>query len=250
MRDGTALEQLFDSFYSSESGVESGSCIELKCLTEAESSLLSSLQPELCVSSMTEEPSLTQIGTWIPESMRPRVSNIVATVKLSCALSLQSLNSRMANTEYNPRRFCSLVARIKSPKSTALINASGKLVILGARTLEELDQGVRLHVRAIRKAGYPDCKVEEITVNNIVASCNIFAPLRLEALQLAFGGPAGGAELDMEIFPAIIYKLHDPSVTMLIFSSGKINITGASSHSAINAALEKVLPVVLLYKRD
>ena len=84
----------------------------------------------------------------------------------------------------------------------------------------------------------------------MVASCNIFAPLRLEALHLALGGSAGGAEFDMEIFPAIIYKLQDPSVTLLIFASGKINITGAASHAAIVAALEKVLPIVLLYKHD
>jgi transcription initiation factor TFIID TATA-box-binding protein len=235
-----------------EAGVNSGSCIELQCHDTSAGATCEHQQPDLPAPSLLSQlaASTMQRGTWIPDTMHPRVSNIVATVKLSCHLSLQSLNDRMSNTEYNPRRFSALIARTKSPKTTALINASGKLVILGARTLEELEQGVRLHVRAIRKAGNPTCTVEQTVVNNMVASCNIFAPLRLEALQLALGGCAGGADLDMEIFPAIIYKLHDPSVTMLIFASGKINITGASSHSAILAALEKVLPIVLLYKRD
>jgi transcription initiation factor TFIID TATA-box-binding protein len=235
-----------------ESGVESGCCIELQCDAADTGATHAQRQLELSDSSLLSQlqPPAAQSGTWIPEAMHPRISNMVATVKLSCSLPLQALSDRMSNTEYNPRRFSALIARTKSPKTTALINASGKLIILGARSSQELDQAVRAHVRAIRKAGNPSCTVEHVAVINMVASCNIFAPLRLEALHLALGGSAGGAEFDMEIFPAIIYKLQDPSVTLLIFASGKINITGAASHAAIVAALEKVLPIVLLYKHD
>jgi transcription initiation factor TFIID TATA-box-binding protein len=235
-----------------ESGVESGCCIELQCDAADTGATHAQRQLELSDSSLLSQlqPPAAQSGTWIPEAMHPRISNIVATVKLSCSQPLQALSDRMSNTEYNPRRFSALIARTKSPKTTALINASGKLIILGARSSQELDQAVRAHVRAIRKAGNPSCTVEHVAVINMVASCNIFAPLRLEALHLALGGSAGGAEFHMEIFPAIIYKLQDPSVTLLIFASGKINITGAASHAAIVAALEKVLPIVLLYKHD
>ena len=59
-----------------------------------------------------------------------------------------------------------------------------------------------------------------------------------------------GAELDMEIFPGLILKLRDPTVTMLIFVNGKIVITGAASQSIIVSAFEKMFPVLLLYKRD
>ena len=241
-----------NSPYLLESGVESGCCIELQCDAADTGATHAQRQLELSDSSLMSQlqPPADQSGTWIPDAMHPRISNMVATVKLSCSLPLQALSDRMSNTEYNPRRFSALIARTKSPKPTALINASGKLIILGARSSQELDQAVRAHVRAIRKAGNPSCTVEHVAVINMVASCNIFAPLRLEALHLALGGSAGGAEFDMEIFPAIIYKLQDPSVTLLIFASGKINITGAASHAAIVAALEKVLPIVLLYKHD
>jgi TATA-box binding protein (TBP) (component of TFIID and TFIIIB) len=37
---------------------------------------------------------------------------------------------------------------------------------------------------------------------------------------------------------------------MNIFSTGKVTITGATNHADILAALEKLLPVLLLYKRD
>jgi len=182
--------------------------------------------------------------------MYPRVNNIVATVELNTRLSLKCLSDRMLNCEYNPRRFSALVVRSKHPKTTALIFASGKLVITGSRTLNDLEQSVRMHVRAIRKAAYPACKVERMTVHNMVASCNIDAPLRLEALCLGLGGSSGGAELDAEIFPGLIFRLQQPSVTMLIFVNGKIVITGASSQDVIIAAFEKIFPVLLLYKRE
>jgi len=174
----------------------------------------------------------------------------VATVELNTRLSLKSLSDRMRNCEYNPKRFSALVVRMKDPKTTALLFASGKMVITGARNLEALEQGVRMHVRAIRKAEHSAIKIERVTVHNIVASCNIDAPLRLEALRLGLGGSDGGAELDMEIFPGLILKLRDPTVTMLIFVNGKIVITGAASQSIIVSAFEKMFPVLLLYKRD
>lgn len=189
-------------------------------------------------------------ATFIPENMYPRVHNIVATVELNTRLSLKSLSDRMRNCEYNPKRFSALVVRMKDPKTTALLFASGKMVITGARNLEALEQGVRMHVRAIRKAEHSAIKIERVTVHNIVASCNIDAPLRLEALRLGLGGSDGGAELDMEIFPGLILKLRDPTVTMLIFVNGKIVITGAASQSIIVSAFEKMFPVLLLYKRD
>lgn len=186
----------------------------------------------------------------IPEYMYPRVNNIVATVELDTRLSLKSLCNRMKNCEYNPRRFSAVIVRIKNPKTTALVFASGKLVITGARTIEDLEQAVRMHVRAIRKAQCPSCRYERIIVHNMVASCNINAPLRLEALCLGLGGSAGGAQLDMEIFPGLIFKLHDPSLTMLIFVNGKIVITGAACQEVIVSAFEKMFPVLLLYRRD
>jgi transcription initiation factor TFIID TATA-box-binding protein len=193
---------------------------------------------------------LSQAPAFVPENMHPRVNNIVATVELSCRLSLKTLSDHMSNCEYNPRRFSALIVRMKNPKTTALLFASGKIVLTGARTSEDLEQGVRMHVRAIRKAAYPACKIERMTVHNMVASCNINAPLRLEALCLGLGGSGGGAELDAEIFPGLIFRLRDPGVTMLIFVNGKVVITGAASQAVIMAAFEKMFPVLLLYKRD
>ena len=148
-------------------------------------------------------------ATFIPENMYPRVHNIVATVELNTRLSLKSLSDRMRNCEYNPKRFSALVVRMKDPKTTALLFASGKMVITGARNLEALEQGVRMHVRAIRKAEHSAIKIERVTVHNIVASCNIDAPLRLEALRLGLGGSDGGVMLCVMMCVMMMYDDDD-----------------------------------------
>jgi transcription initiation factor TFIID TATA-box-binding protein len=217
-------------------------------------SFLTRFCPSLWVFSWLSEQQVqsqvTAAASFIPANMYPRVNNIVATVELNSRLSLKSLSDCMNNCEYNPRRFSAVVVRLKNPKATALIFASGKLVVTGSRSLGDLEQSVRMFVRAIRKAAYSACKVQRMTVHNMVASCNIDAPLRLEALCLGLGGYGGGAELDAEIFPGLIYRLQEPTVTMLIFVNGKIVITGAASHSVIIAAFEKIFPVLQLYKRE
>ena len=239
-----------------ESGVDSGACIDLtRRAEEATVSQTSSSWvtfPAFCSQCPSHEHAQAAVApaSWIPEDMQPRVNNIVASVQLSCCLSLKALSDRMCNTEYNPRRFNALTVRIKNPKTTALVYSTGKMVVTGARSMEDLELAVRLLARAICKAGYPSCQVLSKTISNMVAWCDIRAPLRLEALHHALGGAGGGASFDMEIFPAIIYRLSDPEVTLNIFSTGKVTITGATNHADILAALEKLLPVLLLYKRD
>ena len=71
--------------------------------------------------------------------------------------------------------------RIKEPKTTALIFSSGKIVCTGARTEEDSKQASRIYAKIILKLGFP-VKFTEFTVQNIVASCDVKFPIRLEGL--------------------------------------------------------------------
>lgn len=53
---------------------------------------------------------------------------MVATVNLDCKLDLKKIALHARNAEYNPKRFAAVIMRIREPKSTALIFASGKMV--------------------------------------------------------------------------------------------------------------------------
>lgn len=57
----------------------------------------------------------------------PTLQNIVATVNLSARLDLKTIALHARNAEYNPKRFAAVIMRIREPKTTALIFASGKM---------------------------------------------------------------------------------------------------------------------------
>lgn len=53
-----------------------------------------------------------------------------------------------------------------------------------------------------------------------------------------------------ELFPGLIYRMKKPQVTMLIFLSGKVVITGAKAREQIYAAFDNIYPVLKLFKFD
>jgi len=69
--------------------------------------------------------------------------------------------------------------RIRDPKTTALIFASGKMVVTGAKSEDDS----RL---ASRRSGF-DAKFAEFKVQNIVGSCDVKFPTCLEGLAYNHG---------------------------------------------------------------
>jgi hypothetical protein len=49
-------------------------------------------------------------------------------------LDLKKIALQARNAEYNPKRFAAVIMRIRDPKTTALIFASGKMVCTGAKS--------------------------------------------------------------------------------------------------------------------
>jgi transcription initiation factor TFIID TATA-box-binding protein len=76
--------------------------------------------------------------------------NIVSTVNLECPLNLKDIALQARNAEYNPRRFAAVVMRLRKPKTTALVFASGKMVCTGAKTENESRIAARKYARIIQ----------------------------------------------------------------------------------------------------
>ena len=81
--------------------------------------------------------------------------NIVSTVNLGCPLDLKRIALQARNAEYNPKRFAAVIMRIRSPRTTALIFSSGKMVCTGAKSEEDSLQAARRYARVIQKLGFP-----------------------------------------------------------------------------------------------
>ncbi|KAJ7837073.1 TBP-domain-containing protein [Mycena olivaceomarginata] len=77
--------------------------------------------------------------------------------------------------------------RIRNPKTTALIFASGKMVVTSAKSEDDSRLASRKYARIVQKPGL-DAKFSEFKIQNIVGSCNVKFPTRAvcEEIYTAF----------------------------------------------------------------
>ncbi|KAJ1544814.1 TATA-box-binding protein, partial [Nowakowskiella sp. JEL0078] len=125
--------------------------------------------------------SIVGVSTPISSSsgIVPTLQNIVATVNLSVQLDLKTIALHARNAEYNPKRFAAVIMRIREPKTTALIFASGKMVVTGAKSEEQSNLAARKYARIVQKLGF-NAQFKDFKIQNIVGSCDVKFPIRLE----------------------------------------------------------------------
>ncbi|KAI8379501.1 TATA-box-binding protein [Radiomyces spectabilis] len=175
----------------------------------------------------------------------PTLQNIVATVNLDCRLDLKTIALHARNAEYNPKRFAAVIMRIRDPKTTALIFASGKMVVTGAKSEDDSKLAARKYARIIQKLGF-QAKFTDFKIQNIVGSCDVKFPIRLEGLAYSHGH---FSSYEPELFPGLIYRMVKPKIVLLIFVSGKIVLTGAKVREEIYQAFQAIYPVLTEFRK-
>lgn len=112
--------------------------------------------------------------------------------------------------------------RIREPRTTALIFSSGKMVCTGAKSEEQSRLAARKYARVVQKLGFP-AKFLDFKIQNMVGSCDVKFPIRLEGLVLTH---QQFSSYEPELFPGLIYRMIKPRIVLLIFVSGKVVLTG------------------------
>jgi transcription initiation factor TFIID TATA-box-binding protein len=143
--------------------------------------------------------------------------------------------------EFSPERFPGLIYHTHRPDSAVLLFRSGKLVCTGTKTLDEVNKVITGIVKTLKKQklGVLGVVVKpQIQIQNIVASADLKTKIDLVQIAMTFG--IERIEYEPEQFPGLVYRLKDPKVVSLLFSSGKIVLTGATNISDIKLAVEKI----------
>ena len=166
-----------------------------------------------------------------------KIENVVASTDIKKTISLDKLLTTLESSEYEPEKFPGLVYRLTEPKVATLIFRSGKIICVGARSTNAARFALRKTVKSIKKVGVRvnenDIKVK---IENIVVSVDLERELNLD--QLAF--ELEESEYEPEQFPGLVYRIPDPKVAFLIFSSGRIVCAGAKSLNQVKEAVEKL----------
>ena len=170
-----------------------------------------------------------------------RIVNVVAVASLGQRLDLLAIMKAFRNVEYRSKRFPGLVFRLKRPKTATLIFTSGKMVCTGAKSEKTARSAMKKVVRELKKAGFVILGRPEIEITNIVASADLGGKIDLEKALEALDN----IMYEPEQFPGIIYRMTEPKVVMLLFTSGKIVITGGKSGEQIHEAADKILAILM-----
>ena len=170
-----------------------------------------------------------------------QIQNVVAVASLDQTIDLLSIMKVFMNVEYRPKKFPGLVYRMKQPKTATLIFSTGKMVCTGAKSEKLAKSAVRKVVRELKKEGIIIRSKPIINIVNMVASADIHGKVDLEKASMVLDN----IMYEPEQFPGAVYRMDEPKVVILIFSSGRLVITGAKLEKQVHEAVEKIKSILV-----
>jgi transcription initiation factor TFIID TATA-box-binding protein len=164
-----------------------------------------------------------------------KIENIVASGAIADSIDLTEISQKIPNCELNTKRFPGAVFRIDDPKIASLIFSSGKVVLTGIRDKNALDEGLKLIIGAMQGAGVQTYDEPRVAITNIVCSYDIGKYINLNKVVITLN--LENIEYEPEQFPGLVYRIKDPKIVALLFSSGKIILTGGKNLDDIKRGL-------------
>jgi len=140
------------------------------------------------------------------------VVNIVASALIGSELNLEKISAQIDYVDYDPARFPGAICRIKEPKTALLLFASGKTVCTGARRLEDVRSVIEMVMKELEAIGEKMSTSPEITVQNIVATCDLKLDNKLKLSHVAISLGLENIEYEPEQFPGLVYRVRAGAV--------------------------------------
>ena len=165
--------------------------------------------------------------------MKFKIHNIILSTSVNRTIKLNELSRKLDKSEYEPEQFPGLIYRTQNPKSGILIFSSGRMNITGVKSIKEARDVYRQVIRILRKNGIYIRKKSKLKIENIVSSSKIANEINLDAIGFKFKN----TEYEPEQFPGLIYRMDEPKLVFLIFSSGRIVCVGAKKVEEIKKGI-------------
>lgn len=174
-----------------------------------------------------------------------QVENLVFTCKVNTNLNLNNINKKLLKqgSQFNFRKFAAVIVRSQDPKIAVLIFSPGKIVCTGAKTKILAEIFVERILKVLNESGY-NLESSDMQIENLVESVELPVKMNLNKLKTYLTDWCG---YRVDNFPGAILRIpkFDP-ITLLIFESGKVVITGATDREDAQSKFQKVL-IILKY---
>lgn len=99
--------------------------------------------------------------------------NVVVTGSTECSLDLHKLSKNLLNAEYFPKKFAALKLCRSDPFAKALVFRSGKIVCVGATSIDRANDSLEWFGERIRSIEGDHITIHDKTIQNMVASTSL-----------------------------------------------------------------------------
>lgn len=109
------------------------------------------------------------------------IQSVTAACNLDCAVDLEQVARRYRDSEFNPTATVRVVTmRLRKPKTTAFLERSGKMVVMGAKSEADARTAAIKFARIVQHLGFKP-HLRSLTIQHILGSCDVQFPINLEA---------------------------------------------------------------------
>ena len=167
------------------------------------------------------------------------IANAVGSGDLGMELDLANVGSdfNLPYTEYDPSNYHGLYIRLVEEGPLITVYRTGKYIISGCSTLEQLYETNEAFLTKLSEKGMVAANLDlNFAVQNVVCTAQLNDTVDLNTLSIVLG--LESVEYEPEQFPGLIYRPADHTAVLLVFANGKIVITGASEVDSAERAFE------------
>jgi len=165
--------------------------------------------------------------------------------------ALRTISRLLPNCVYDQQKFAVITIRIHRPSCTVLLFTSGKMVLTGCRSYMQCVLAAHEVVRLLRSASPAYFfRLRNVKIQNIVGNVDLRLGTLMINLERFHTDHSIFSTYQRNMFPGLIYRPDGSPVVLLIFSSGKIVITGGKSVCDVADGWQALWPVVQRYICD
>lgn len=171
-----------------------------------------------------------------------QIVNIVATVKVAPSFNLEKLKDALKDAVFSSNTKVWLKMRLMPEGYYTAFYKSGKFLVTGIKSPQEVYLFADRVISLLQDAGI-EATQKEIKLHNFVIQDKIDMSTTLEKLMYVLDSSKSNYE--PEQFPALIYK--DWGATFLLFSTGKITVTGIKEEKHIESSIDNFKQLIMSY---
>lgn len=160
----------------------------------------------------------------------PEIVNVVASGDLGRELDVKSIaediEAGMVKTQGGEYRTPTMYVRQEESSPLVTVYESGSYHVSGAKSSEDAEEAMEWLVEALADLGIETGKVS-FSVANVVVVGDLEIEIDLNRIATELG--LEGTEYEPEQFPGLVFRPPKEGYVYLIFSSGRVIITGSTS---------------------